>query len=150
MKRTLGAAALAACLGCGADPARPPSLRLGEEVCDRCRMIISDERFVAAIVDPDGVARKFDDVGCLIKGEQERAPAPGARHWVRDFGGSGWLDARAAMFERSGEVESPMGFGWKAAPAPATDEGSGLRFDQLPAALAGRSDGVGVGVDHDE
>ncbi|MFO0891223.1 MAG: nitrous oxide reductase accessory protein NosL [Isosphaeraceae bacterium] len=95
--------------GCGGrDGTGPPSLRYGEETCAHCRMIISDDRFAAALVDEDRGALKFDDVGCLVLHEAGRE-RPGASYWVRDHAGGGWLDARLATFVNGREVASPMG-----------------------------------------
>jgi copper chaperone NosL len=98
-------------VGCGpVDLSRPPAIRLGEEACARCRMIISDERFAAALITPDGETLKFDDMGCLIQHES-CGLRPATAYWIRDFGGSGWLNARDAVFVHSKTISSPMGFG---------------------------------------
>ncbi len=114
MKRMVGMAwlVLAALLaGCGpADPSRPPVVRLGQEACARCRMIISDERFAAALITTKGETFKFDDMGCLIQHETEGA-RPSTAYWVRDIQGDGWLNARDAVFVHSRTIASPMGFG---------------------------------------
>jgi copper chaperone NosL len=124
--------------GCGqADISRPPAIRFGEEACAHCRMIISDERFAAARVDPDGETLKFDDIGCLVEYEADDLP-PAAAYWVHDFKGPEWLPARAAIFVHSANVASPMGHGLAAVPTPeaarelAADPASRtLRFDEL-------------------
>jgi copper chaperone NosL len=124
--------------GCGADTSRPPSIRYGEEACARCRMIISDDRFAAALVTRGGEAMKFDDVGCLVEYEAGRptSPAAAAAYWVRDYTGGGWLDARAATFVRSPQAHSPMAYGLTAIPPNSPAAGPALRFDQLPSAIA--------------
>lgn len=125
--------------GCHAhDAGRPPTVRFGEEACDSCRMIISDDRFAAALVTPAGDALKFDDVGCLVKHEGDRL-RPDVTYWVRDSRGGGWLRAREATYDHSPSVASPMGFGLAARPAGRPADGPGarsLRFDELPGFLA--------------
>ncbi|MEZ4563452.1 MAG: hypothetical protein R2853_12005 [Thermomicrobiales bacterium] len=41
----------------------PPKISYDRDTCTRCGMIISDERFAAALVAPDGSVQLFDDVG---------------------------------------------------------------------------------------
>jgi hypothetical protein len=124
---------------------RPPTVRFGEEACDSCRMIISDERFAAALVTAAGDALKFDDVGCLIEHEAGRL-RPEVTYWVRDSRGGEWLNAREATFVHSPSIDSPMGFGLAARPAGhEADKPAGgpdarvLRFDELPGLLADSS-----------
>ncbi len=128
--------------GCGtADLSRPPNVRFGEEACAFCRMIISDERFAAAVVINTGEAQKFDDIGCLILHEAGQV-RPGAAYWVRSFTGQDWLNAREATFVHSANVRSPMNHGLAAMPtAKAANElskgnsGRTLGFSELPGLL---------------
>ena len=136
MRNSLGIAVLLACAGCGADPSRPPSIRYGEEACARCRMIISDDRFAAALVTSGGETLKFDDIGCLVDHEAGRQSPPGTTYWVRDSAGGDWLDARAATYVRSVTVPSPMGYGLKALPPTSPEAGPALRFADLPAVVS--------------
>jgi copper chaperone NosL len=124
--------ALAAALacGCGADPDRPPAIRYGEEACSRCRMIISDNRFAAALVTPQGDARKYDDIGCLVI-EDARQPHPQARYWVRSFAHDLWLDARTARYRQTRDVQTPMGYGLLAQAEADPAQGTLLEFHQL-------------------
>ena len=66
-KRMLAVGGLLVLLtACGQDaPAGPPTVRYGQDPCAGCGMIISDDRFAAAWVDPAGEAapRLFDDGG---------------------------------------------------------------------------------------
>ena len=124
------------------DLSRPPAVRFGEEACASCRMIISDERFAAALVTPAGDALKFDDIGCLIQQEAGRA-RPEVAYWVRGSQGQGWLNAREATFLHAPGVASPMGYGLAAIPAGQPADGPAadptrrtLRFSELPGFLA--------------
>jgi copper chaperone NosL len=120
------------------DISRPPTVRFGEEACASCRMIISDERFAAALVTAAGEALKFDDIGCLLKHEAGQL-RPDVAYWVRDSRSGGWLDAWEATFVHSASIVSPMGYGLAARPAgQAADklttgpDGRELRFHELP------------------
>ena len=122
------------------DISRPPAVRFGEEACASCRMIIGDEHFAAALVEPTGDALKFDDIGCLIEHEEGRI-RPDAAYWVRDAGSGAWLDAREARFAHSPSVASPMGFGLAAQPADRAEgepKARMLGFHDLPNYLADR------------
>jgi copper chaperone NosL len=138
--RTIALLAASSLLGgCGkADLSRPPSLRFGEEACAFCRMIISDERFAAALTTASGDVLKFDDVGCLIKHEEKRL-RPDTFYWVCNFQGKGWLNAQAAIFVHSPSIVSPMNHGLAALPdIPSAAEftkdpaSRKLRFSELP------------------
>jgi copper chaperone NosL len=104
-------------------------------------MIISDERFAAAVVTATGEALKFDDLGCLIEHEADQI-RPDGSYWVRDFGSREWLNAREATFVHSSSIASPMGFGLAALASGQVSDGpagKSLRFHELPGALADRS-----------
>jgi copper chaperone NosL len=130
--------------GCDAGKSsRPPTLRWGEEACAYCRMIISDERFAAALVTESGDALKFDDIGCLIQHETDGLRSD-VTYWVCSFHGPGWLDAKNAAFVRSTSIASPMGYGVAAMPtAEAANELAAgpasriLSLPDLPRFLAG-------------
>jgi copper chaperone NosL len=133
--------------GCsGAVEDRPPSLRLGEEACDHCRMLINDDRFAAALVTADGETRKFDEIGCLLE-YQAANTAPVKRYWVRCYRSSQWLDAQQVFFVHSPQLHTPMGGGLAALPTYAearelADElhGRTARFDELPKVIKSRTE----------
>lgn len=76
-------------------------------------MAISQPRYAAQIVDKDGTAFKFDDIGCMVSFARERrlAPAAGAKFYAMDYAGAGWLHAERAVFVRSAGIDSPMASG---------------------------------------
>ncbi len=106
-------ALLAALIGLGCsrsvEPA-PPEIRFGEEECDQCRMIISEERFAAAAAGPGGETAIFDDAGCLLRHLEESGGA-GWVAWVRDHRGAGWVRAERAHFVKADERATPMASG---------------------------------------
>ncbi len=113
-------AALILLVGCGAEPAAgPPEIQYGLEECGYCRMIVSEEKFAAAIVDAAGSAISFDDVGCLVEHLRERAESPENRAgdtptesiWVHDHAAGGWIVAESAWFVRDRRTTTPMGYG---------------------------------------
>lgn len=100
----------------------PPPILFGQQECDECRMIISDERFAAALVfdEGDGEFRAvaFDDIGCLFAHEQANATLPVAARYVRDQSTRLWLSAEAASYVRSSSIETPMASGVAATASP--------------------------------
>lgn len=98
--------------GCGgsADTSRPPAIAYGEDVCDRCKMIISDERFAAAYWTTDGAARRFDDIGGMVAHYVDSGDAV-ASFWVHDYVSGEWITAETATYVVAGGLHTPMGFG---------------------------------------
>ena len=104
---------MASFAACGDKPQTGPvEVHYGEDVCERCRMIISDQRFAAQYVTKKGEAKKFDDIGCLaaeLKTDGGEDLASGI--YVADFASGGWIDARKAHYLKSADIASPMGYG---------------------------------------
>lgn len=149
MRRWYGLAVLAASIGVpiGCQPngrVSPPSLRLGQEACARCRMIISDARFAAALTTEAGDTAKFDDVGCMVEHEAGAFRATTV-YWVRDFKSDAWLDAREAIFVRSKEINSPMGFGLAAMRTPPAPGEFGGTAQPTTSRLSGLSELIAPG-----
>jgi copper chaperone NosL len=106
--------ALGAC-GDGGNPV-PVEIYPEEDVCQTCRMLITDQRFAAECVMKKGRAKKFDDPICLIryfdlaktlglaKREDVRA------YYVKDYDTKEWVDAKEAHYVKA-NVVTVMGYG---------------------------------------
>lgn len=107
----LGAAALVLS-GCGDKTSanEPPKIAYGKDLCARCRMIISEERFAGGLVEPDGDALVFDDPGELIAQVQEEG-LKDRRVWVHDYITKKWIDGTQAFFVVDDNLMTPMGTG---------------------------------------
>lgn len=101
---------LAACGGEEASGNEPPSIKLGRDACDRCGMLISEERFASGIVDKDGNALVFDDTGEMVATVQEEG-LNDRRVWVHGYPSLEWIDARNAWYVVTMEIPTPMGSG---------------------------------------
>ena len=135
----------AACGGPTITPELPPEIAYGEDVCDQCNMIISDERYAAGLVvevEPGRYEHRiFDDIGDLLVYEQEHVDElTVAAYYVHDYGSKEWIDGRSAFYISSDELLTPMGFGLAAAAQEPeaqalADEWNGvvLTFDELHA-----------------
>ena len=110
MRPWLAAAGIVVLSACGGPADDAPVVHYGGEECGFCRMIISEPRFTAALVDDEGETTTFDDVGCLIN-YLHRNPDGGGRVLVHDYAGDGWLAARDAAFVRDPRGLTPMGSG---------------------------------------
>jgi len=107
----------------------PQVIHYGEDSCERCRMIISDKRFAAELIDQKGEALKFDDVGCMadyMKGSEKEGAKPLAMY-VTDFGTGEWIDAGKAFYLLNPELKSPMGYNIAAFGSAGAMKGSPFR-----------------------
>lgn len=121
--------------GCGgeqADTAEPPDISYGRDVCDRCGMIIGDERYAGGLVAADGTAEVFDDIGEMLQSAREAtmdATMDDRQVWVHDWTSREWIDAATATFVWATPETTPMGTGLhafsdhEAAAAFAADQG---------------------------
>lgn len=109
------AATLTGCAGdsnAGTPP--PPVVYFGQSECEACRMIISDERYAAALVVIDKHGRHqglaFDDIGCLLQHEANEPDVIVAARYIKDAEHSDWLDAATATYLHSQSLTTPMAF----------------------------------------
>ena len=85
------------------------------DMCERCKMAISDRKFAAQIIDPkSGKVYKFDDIGCAVLWMDEtNIPwRDQAIIWVTDAKTGKWIDARKAKY--TDESITPMAYGFAA------------------------------------
>ena len=91
----------------------PEPIYLGEEICSRCGMIISDVNYAAQLIEPGKGAHKFDDIGCLVEFMQESGGGEQAigKAFVMAQDKGEWLPFEDAHFVRSDKIKTPMGHG---------------------------------------
>ncbi len=115
----------------------PPELKLGRDQCAHCGMIISDERFAAAMIvktDRGNRALVFDDIGDMVAYPRDHPEQTIIHRYVKDFDSSEWVKADQANFVRVLDMHTPMGSGliaYASQDAAAAKQGSHLRFEQL-------------------
>jgi copper chaperone NosL len=88
----------------------PPRITYGRDTCDRCGMIISDERFASGLVAPNGDQMIFDDLGEMILIVREEGLGD-RRAWVHDFDTLEWVDATTAYYVSTDTLITPMAMG---------------------------------------
>jgi copper chaperone NosL len=82
------------------------------DMCSFCRMSISEKRYAAELIDDDGHAFKFDDIGCMANFiKQKRNNASSQATFVMDFDRREWLKAENAFYVHSAELKTPMNGG---------------------------------------
>lgn len=106
-----GIAALVVLTSCQKRAVEPVAIE-ANEMCSFCRMSISEKRYAAELIDSDGQAYKFDDIGCMANFiKQKRNNASIQATFVMDFDRREWLEAENASYVRSSEFKTPMNGG---------------------------------------
>ena len=82
----------------------------GKEPCAHCKMLVSDKRYAAQLVDDAGEHRFFDDVGCMVLFMEGKKPPE--RAWARESTAGLWVDARTVKYVQ--DARTPMDFGFEA------------------------------------
>ncbi len=83
-----------------------------EDMCAYCKMAISEKRYAAELIDSEGQAFKFDDIGCManfIKSKKNTTKI--VAYFVMDFDERQWTKADDAYYVRSSELTTPMNGG---------------------------------------
>ena len=97
-------------LGCAKSDSTPPEIRADKTGCTRCRMLISDTRFAAALKTEKYLL--FDDIGCMLDYSRTHTISREASVWVRDFGTDTWIRGEEATFFLRDDKKTPMGYGY--------------------------------------
>lgn len=94
---------------CGSNP---EPINYGQDECEFCRMLISDNRFGSEIVTDKGKVFKFDEVGCMIDYALVKNLIGDAnqKFLVTDFAvPESLIDANSAFYVHNENIRSPMG-----------------------------------------
>jgi copper chaperone NosL len=111
LKVCLATLGLLLLIGCASNSLEPVALA-PEDMCDYCRMIISEKRYAAEFIDSEGQAFKFDDIGCMANFiRSKRTTTKVVARFVMDFDSRQWIRAEDAYYVRSPEVTTPMNGG---------------------------------------
>jgi len=143
----------------GTEPT-PPEIHYGEDMCEFCGMIISEERFAAGYIGVDGQEHIFDDLAGMFQAHlQEQDVKAVAAFFVHDYEDKSWIRAETAHYVLSQELPTPMLSGLaafasadQAATLAAEVDGQVLSFDEVMAHFQERAS-MGAkaqpGHDHD-
>jgi nitrous oxide reductase accessory protein NosL len=93
----------------------PQKVHWDRDMCERCKMVLSDRDFATEIINPKThKVYYFDDIGCAVLWlEEEKIPwAESAKIWVKDGKTKKWIDAKKAKYVD--DAITPMAYGFKA------------------------------------
>jgi len=85
--------------------------------CEECNMALSDPHYSAQVIDFNGRAYFFDDIGCAFLWLRRQPWKDKARTWVNDVKTTDWIEAKKANWI-SGDPKTPMGYGFAATLSP--------------------------------
>ncbi|MDD3343132.1 MAG: hypothetical protein PHR87_06115 [Sulfurospirillaceae bacterium] len=95
----------------------PIKVHWDRDMCERCKMVLSDRKFSAQVINPENGRRyTFDDIGCVILWfkDDKITWSDKAVIWVNDARNGTWIDARSAWYDV--ENITPMAYGFGAHP----------------------------------
>ena len=107
---------IVACKG-GNEEQLPVDFVWDRVACEECKMALSDPHYSAQVIDPNGQAYFFDDIGCAILWLQRQPWKDKSRTWINDVKTKEWIDAEKANWI-SGDPLTPMGYGFAATLSP--------------------------------
>ena len=90
----------------------PKKVHWDRDMCERCKMVLSDRKFASEIVNPqNNRVYYFDDIGCAILwlDEENIKWKDKAKIWVIGVKSGEWIDAKEALF--SDDLITPMAYG---------------------------------------
>lgn len=92
---------------------KPAEVFYGQDICEKCKMIISEKVFSAQYLLRRGEAKKFDDIGCMMHflSEQETEKGKVLAIFVRDYNSKEWIDGEKAYYVWGKNIKTPMGHG---------------------------------------
>ena len=113
MKAALAIVLMLVLPACESRPRGPVPLER-DDACASCRMLISERRYAAELIDRTGEIYKFDDIACMLRfAHVHGIQQSGAKFYVTDYASSNnWIDAGQAYFVNlKSSVSSPMASG---------------------------------------
>lgn len=94
----------------------PVEIYYGEDVCEKCKMIISEKLFSAEYLIDKGKTKKFDDLGCMFHyiAEEEVNKDKISSIFVIDYYNNRWINGSDAYYVWSKNLTTPMDHGFVA------------------------------------
>ncbi len=89
----------------------PANIYYGEDICERCKMIVSEKDFASQYQLSSGQSVKFDDLGCMIHYADEEDNLNISSVYVMDYSSKEWIDGQDAYYIWSQNITTPMGHG---------------------------------------
>ncbi len=114
MKRIFFALFFAMLAGCQSGP---EPIRIGEDMCEYCKMIITDKRFGSEVITKKGRVYKFDSIECMAayyvenEADVDKLYAPDFYKASEAKGTEYLFDATQGYYVIGSDQPSPMGLG---------------------------------------
>lgn len=92
---------------------KPVDVFYGQDMCEKCKMIISEKVFSAQYILRREKAKKFDDIGCMMHFffEEETERDKVLAIFVRDYDSKDWINGEKAYYVWSKNIKTPMEHG---------------------------------------
>ncbi|WP_201337697.1 MULTISPECIES: nitrous oxide reductase accessory protein NosL [unclassified Nitratiruptor] len=111
----------------------PAKMHWDRDMCERCKMAISERKFAVQAVDEQGRVYKFDDIGCYFLWHKLEHPEIKIKKiWITDAKTGKWIDAKKAKYVQN--YITPMGYGFGAL-TPQEAPKDALSFDEVRKAV---------------
>ena len=93
--------------GCQKAPLKPVDIA-ADELCTRCRGMITEKRYAAEFITRDGFVRKFDDISCMVQHAKNKVKKENIEaYFTVDFPSQQWVTAQEAKYVRSDKFKTP-------------------------------------------
>lgn len=89
----------------------PVKVYYGENICEKCKMIISEKNFAAQYKAPSGKAVNFDDLGCMFHYMDTEEKETISQVYVIDYNSNQWIEGQNAYYVWADSITTPMGHG---------------------------------------
>jgi len=90
----------------------PAKLHWDRDMCERCKMAISERKYAVEGITKDNKVYKFDDIGCLILWQKlEHPEIRFTKIWITDAKTGKWIDAKTAKYSVINLTPMAYGFG---------------------------------------
>ncbi len=88
---------------------KPEPIKLGEDVCEYCKMVIADGKFAAEVITKKGKVYKFDAIECMVGYFNENEEEIKMAYVANFLNPEEFIPAEKAVYLKSPDIRSPMG-----------------------------------------
>ena len=90
----------------------PVDINYGQDICERCKMIISEEKFSSQIIMDNGSVYNFDDIGGMIHYlSDNKINSSNLKIYVKDYKTTNWIIFNEAVYVVTDGIKTPMNYG---------------------------------------
>ncbi|ASS76756.1 hypothetical protein CIG75_18630 [Tumebacillus algifaecis] len=96
--------------GCGTKEVQPVAVDEKVDKCAICNMLVKDDKFAVELVQENGKAMKFDDIGCLFAWAAKNGTDQVQQQFVRDYNTDEWVKIEKAAYVFHKDIMTPMAY----------------------------------------